>query len=710
MAARRFIYMPIAKPQKPNQHKKIRHDIQALRAFAVVAVVLYHLWPGRLEGGFTGVDIFFVISGYLMTVSIMGRLNPLAETGTITVKNVLHLLTEFYARRIKRLVPAALVTLVGILGMSALTNNLTIIIDNAKNVISAATFWENWHLAKQSVDYLHHGDAPVAAQHFWSLSLEEQFYLMWPLVLIVSTLITLNIVIYYKRQKIAGAILPITLITIASLAYGYWLTQSEPSIAYFSTPARVWELMIGGIIAFLPVIKNYDLKLLLPHVGLAMCLYSVFFITGDDFPGWHALIPTIGAALIVMGGVGKTESSLSFGNLFRWRPIQWIGDISYSIYLWHWPLIILLPVILHIDIDGSQGKVLKFGIIILTLIIAHVSYKFIEEPARKVQLNTRYIYILFILLTGLVVGGGFAVKKYGEHQTEARLSTMHAAALDTENVCFGARAILHLNKCDDPYGKINPNNMSVGREDDFKTKIYDKKECYSFNPKVENRNNPQKWCTFGDESSKKTIVLLGDSHAEQYINAFDAIGKKNNYKVYSATSVGCKGLLFTGKDLCKQRLQFLNSSGILNSKAIIVLSFVYLDYASTAKGINNIRNISDSPIALLSDTPRSTPDAINKCYTFGIKCTREYSAASGWSDEITNRLIKKGILKNNEIISMTDAFCTPSKCYASIGGVPVYYNTTDDARPSGNSHITASYSFSLSPLIEQKLRHQGFLR
>jgi len=706
--------MPIAKSQKSE--KKIRYDIQALRAFAVASVVLYHLWPGRLEGGFTGVDIFFVISGYLMTVSIMGRLNPLADTGTITVKNVLHLLTEFYARRIKRLVPAALVTLVGILGMSALTNNLTIIIDNAKNVISAATFWENWHLAKQSVDYLHSGDAPVAAQHFWSLSLEEQFYLMWPLVLIVATLITLNIVIYYKRQKIAGAILPITLITIASLAYGYWLTQSEPSIAYFSTPARVWELMIGGIIAFLPVIKNYDLKLLLPHVGLAMCLYSIFFVTGDGFPGWHALIPTIGAALIVMGGTGKTESSFAFDNLFRWRPIQWIGDISYSVYLWHWPLIILLPVLLRRDIEGEHSALFKLGIIVLSLIIAHLSYKFVEEPVRKIQLKTRYVYLLFIILTGLVAVGGFALKQYGDKQAQSRLDSMHAAAMDPGNLCFGARAILHKDKCDNPYGKTDARNMSVGEQDVFFNAIQDNFSLCPYIRKTiafSDNTNQANFCVYGDPTATKSIALFGDSHMQQYLNAFHDIGLRNNYKIYLLDIAGCYGEDFVNKSpACTARYDAVRKSkSLFDESSLLVVSFLYRGYDYIVKNLEFLRSITDKDFVFFQDNAHSTAAKFKSCYLISRNCAMSKDTATKQGNTILEKLIKAEKIKQEQVLSTEDFFCDLSTCYSSIGGVPVYYNTAPTfPKPKINSHITASYSLSLSPLIEFKLRQLNFLR
>lgn len=405
-----------------------RRDIQALRAIAVMAVVVYHLWPKRLVGGFTGVDIFLVISGYLMTLSIMRRLQPLAQRHTINVKSVGKLLIEFYARRLKRLVPAALTVLLGILALAQLTGNLNVIITNAANAVSAATFWQNWSLAQSSLNYLQQDNMIVATQHFWSLSLEEQFYLMWPLLLVIGTLLTLSASLLYRGQKVAGTIIPVALLTFVSLIYGVWLTQTNPTIAYYSTPARVWELMIGGVIALLPAIKRPYLKLSMPYLGLAMNIFSIFFMGADGFPGWWALLPTLGTALIIWGGTDHVKPRFSFDSIFRWRPIQWTGDISYSIYLWHFPLIILLPIIFHYDISGTGGNLAKLGLVIISFGIAWLSYHFVEQSALHSHLRTRYVYLSFVVITAAVVGLSLFVGHDAKNRLREDLRAIHSVA------------------------------------------------------------------------------------------------------------------------------------------------------------------------------------------------------------------------------------------------------------------------------------------
>lgn len=698
---------------KKHNGKPFRYDIQALRAFAVMAVVLYHLWPNRLIGGFAGVDIFFVISGFLMTTSIMGHLKPHIADKTITTRNILKLLVEFYARRIRRLVPAALTVLSATLVATYFTNNLSVIVDTAKSILASATFWQNWNLMSAEVEYLESTNMPLATEHFWSLSVEEQFYLVWPILLVAATLLTINVVIYYKKQRISGIILPITLLTILSFAYGYWLTKESPANAYFSTPARVWELMLGGIIAFLPAIKNYDLKLLLPHVGLAMCLYSVFFITGDGFPGWHALIPTVGTALIIWGGLHKSESRLSFNNLFSLKPIQWIGNISYSVYLWHFPLIVLLPIFIKHDIEGPHGKLIKLGIIAITLILAQLSYRYVEETTRKVRIKTRYVYLLFVLATSLVAGGGFALQHHTQNQIKERVASMHAAALDESNLCFGARAILHQDKCGNPYGKENTKWMSVNEEDYYLDSVA--KNSIDCTKKIDGRKTKNfAMCIAGDSDSTKSIVVYGDSHAKHYLNALDYIGKKNGYKIIAITYTSCSSQKSREKtQSCRDILDFVkNSRELFDNADILIYSALYRNKRPTPveDDLSIIKNMTNNKVHFMEDNANATPNSFTNCTNIMIDCITNKLKATKQKDDLLDDFIAKHTVNEDQIIPTEDMFCDDKKCYSTIGGVPIYTNTMYSANKTKNSHLTASYSYSLGPLLEQKLRDKGLLQ
>ncbi|MCL1839245.1 MAG: acyltransferase, partial [Propionibacteriaceae bacterium] len=249
--------MEIVAERETDVRSVKRIDIQAMRALAVIAVVVFHLWPNFVPGGFTGVDIFFVISGFLMTTTIIkhiGQEKVFDQKGFRKVVTTIAFLGNFYARRIRRLAPAALVTLGSVLMAVFVSGQYYLQSQTAEQVFSSAVFIQNWTLADKAVDYLGQTDSGTAVQHFWSLSIEEQFYLIWPLLLLVASIIGIVIPTLFKKLKVSGAIIVPVIITVASFAYGYYSTITEPAAAYFVTPARLWELSFGGVIAMLPPI------------------------------------------------------------------------------------------------------------------------------------------------------------------------------------------------------------------------------------------------------------------------------------------------------------------------------------------------------------------------------------------------------------------------------------------------------------------------
>jgi peptidoglycan/LPS O-acetylase OafA/YrhL len=298
---------------------RVRADIQALRAIAVLAVVAYHLAPSRLVGGFIGVDVFFVISGYLMTLTIWRGVRKANRSGEHRFRNSVGYLFSFYARRIKRLAPAATVCLLAILVMVRLIGNFGLQIATAPQVFASAIFMQNWFLASQAADYLGAGAGATAVQHFWSLSVEEQFYMLWPLLLLLAGLFVFvmprgeKAVCEGQERQVEGlmrergAIVPLVVVllfTAASFAYGLYLTYNDSAAAYFVTPARIWELSLGGVIVFLPVLKRRGLRLVLPWLGIVMIAYALLNRTSVPFPGWYALIPTLGTLLVIYGEGG----------------------------------------------------------------------------------------------------------------------------------------------------------------------------------------------------------------------------------------------------------------------------------------------------------------------------------------------------------------------------------------------------------------------
>lgn len=696
-----------------KSHK--RTDIQALRAIAVLAVVIYHIWPERLVGGFMGVDIFFVISGYLMTLTLMRDMNPvLVAKNKITATR--QYLVNFYARRIKRLIPAASVTLLATLGLSYLTGSYVTIIETAKQVFSSALFFQNWQLAANSVDYLASTDPPTAVQHFWSLSLEEQFYLVWPILLLGFFIVFLPVTILYKKSKIPAAILPTLLLTIGFFAYGYYLTKADPAAAYFVTFARVWELLIGCVVAFLPAARNHDLRLLFPWLGLMLNAYALYQWNGDNFPGWHALVPAIGTALMIYGGTGFTDSKLTFTNLFRFKPFQWIGDISYSLYLWHWPLIILLPMLVGISMESPKGSILKLGILVLSFILAWLSYKFVELPAQRINFRKRYIYLSFVVIVGAVAGSAYLMRHGIEARASSELSTLQQKVMsNSDDRCIGAKWQVNRKVCENGFGKIDSSYAQFTTIDHYR-KIINGPTCDFFDYRAEKFNNPDYYCAVGNIKSNYQVTMYGDSHTSHWVNALDDIGKRNNIRFIMMDSHVC-GSEEIQKPQCEDRIDFLKRSKILDESKYILISSLHRSETTYERPtgnidlvVNTIEGITETPVYLLEDTPPAGKFIGPECVIYKSACKRKVDGAIENIKRVSANAIKANIIDQKHIITTTDMFCDDTHCYSVIGGVNVYYNRGwSDHRRIVNSHITASFSRSLALPLEAKLRARDLL-
>ena len=287
-------------------------------------VVVYHFWPERVTGGFVGVDVFFVISGFLITSHLLSR-PPRDWAG----------LAGFWGRRIRRLLPASFLVLAATLAATLLIAPRTMWEATATQTAAAALYVENWLLAGQAVDYLAIDNVPTPVQHFWSLSIEEQFYLAWPVLILIAYWVASRLVRVRVKTLVVGLF---GVIVGLSLAASVLYTAGDPAAAYFVTWTRVWELGVGGLAAcvFVRVSRllgdRDGLRSLLAYAGLAMVLASaLLFDAATPFPGVAALIPVAGTALVLLAAVQR--SPLSPLPVMALRPVQAIGDWSYSIYL-----------------------------------------------------------------------------------------------------------------------------------------------------------------------------------------------------------------------------------------------------------------------------------------------------------------------------------------------------------------------------------------
>jgi peptidoglycan/LPS O-acetylase OafA/YrhL len=375
----------------------MRYDIQGLRFIAVVSVVIFHFLPTSLRGGFTGVDIFFVISGYLMTKTFLKIAQDKKPFGS---------LVEFYAKRIVRLAPAALVVLFSVTFLINIVVKYDIAfkINTWTQVIASTLFYQNWQLANDGVDYFASTNKTTAVQHFWSLSVEEQFYMVWPLTLLIALLI--GFIIYkivkkdatdWKTSKIKTSVI-ITIIALVTIASFVWCVTRENTVfEYYSSFNRFWQLSIGGLAVFISINKKV-VNHILCILGLGLMIFGVIFIDQStmQYPSFLALIPTLGSLFVIVSGNTETENNTNIMNKItalgyrKFQPIKYIGDISYSLYLWHFPIYIIGSYAFDVKSFTESTSIRTTIFIIASFIMAILSYHLIEQPTRKLykKLNT----------------------------------------------------------------------------------------------------------------------------------------------------------------------------------------------------------------------------------------------------------------------------------------------------------------------------------
>src|SRR5215217_6727615 len=344
-----------------DARSRFRADVEGLRAVGVVAVVAYHAELGPVRGGFVGVDVFYVLSGFLITGLLWEELDG---TGRLRFG-------AFYARRARRLLPAAVLVLLVTLVASSLWLSLLQVPVVARDAAAAALYVANYRFALQRTDYL--ADAsPSPLQHYWSLGVEEQFYLLWPVLLLVVFVAGRRL----RTPSSAGAVAVLALAGAGSLALSLRLTAVSEPWAFFSLPTRAWELAAGGLVALsastlrrLPGVAAATLGWL----GLEAIAWSITrFSAATPFPGAAALFPVGGTA------AGFAAPRLGPGRVLGWRPLQAAGKLSYSWYLWHWPLLILAPVVAGHALRLGQ----RLGLAAASGLLALATVKLVEDPVR----------------------------------------------------------------------------------------------------------------------------------------------------------------------------------------------------------------------------------------------------------------------------------------------------------------------------------------
>lgn len=679
-----------------------RPDIEGLRAIAVLFVLIWHAGVPWLTGGFVGVDVFFVISGFLMT-TILHR-----EHIKYRRINVV----KFYARRARRLVPASTLALVATGLATVMVLPETRWRDIGIDIAAAGGYVVNWRLAERAVDYLAQGSALSPVQHFWSLSVEEQFYIFWPLVIVA---------VAWTVKWARGSVTTITAVALAAIAGGslcwsVYLTASDQSRAYFVTTTRVWELALGGLTALaMPAFARLPKRLAVPlaWIGLLGILGSGLLINSTvPFPGSIALIPTLSTAMVIAASpsAGMAGPLCVFAN----RPTQWIGSCSYSMYLWHWPVL----VIGGYWISGGLREVTVFeGLVLVSLSVlpAWLSLRYVENPIRESNaikdsvansLGLAVFGIAICLLVGMLV----ALQVRPTVVYQSRYVQPGTAGGGGEPIGAEVLGEFPLESAAgrpvDVVSAITPSPNAAQND------IPDQNAC-----QLSYAETTPRFCVFGDAASATTVVLVGDSHTGQWLPALNEVALERGWKLVVSIKSACPYLdvdVFAVKlnrpynectDWNQQVAAYL--TGPEKPAAVVVSYSQYL-----LVGERNINSGADNIIAgaaarwqplvaqgskviVLRDTPSANfnmPECVAEHTNELSLCSTPRDEALSRRDETQPAAVAS--VTGAQLVDLTDWICPGSSCPAVIGGVIVF---RDD------SHMTATYSRSLSTQLAKSL-------
>jgi peptidoglycan/LPS O-acetylase OafA/YrhL len=373
-------------PVRAASSDRFRPDIEGLRAVAVGLVLLYHGFHAPFTGGFVGVDVFFVISGFLITNLL---LHEKAQNGSISI-------ARFYARRVRRILPAA--TLVILATVFVAYYRLGFIAGNqiAVDAKWTAVFAANTHFGLLGTDYLGSQLPPSPLQHMWSLGVEEQFYLLWPAVFLGLTLLVRD-----RRHRTALAV-PLVGLIVISLAWSVIQTRSNATWAYFSPLTRAWELASGALVAILATVaarvRPTWLTEVLSLCGITGIIISALVLNSSTaYPGSAVALPVISAALLIAAGCANQRTLV--GRALALRPMQWIGARSYSLYLWHWPFLIIAAEYLGKNLSATENA----GLLLLALAATAVTYRLIENPVRHARALTSHTGLTLAIGAFLII-------------------------------------------------------------------------------------------------------------------------------------------------------------------------------------------------------------------------------------------------------------------------------------------------------------------
>jgi len=701
-------------------------EIEGMRALAVASVLLYHAGFG-FHGGYVGVDVFFVVSGFLITGLLQREFET---TGRIS-------LSGFYARRARRLLPAATLVLVATVVLARQLLNPVRAHQTAVDAMWAGGFVANFHFAEVGADYLQSTLPPSLLQHWWSLAVEEQFYIVWPGMLAATWALV-------RRVRTAGLALCL-LLAAASFAIGWQLTRTNAAWGYFASWSRAWELALGGVCAFVWAQRHrLPWRGAVGWGGLAMIGYSAWwFGAGTAFPGTAALMPVVGTMLVIMS-IGADNGP---GLLLSLAPLQWIGGRSYGIYLWHWPLLMILE-----ERVENPSVAWRVGMLAVSVALAALSHVLLENPIRHLPALARSaslslaggaLLVSWTVLAGAIVANDTADIEFttgfiapavvtspsitttstspGTTPDAATDSTL-AATISTvpawaDQLAAKVTAELQPLLAASATQDLLPENITprVSKQADDRVKVW-ADGCMLANRRVELLP-----CIYGDPTSSTHILIFGDSHADQWFPGLEAAAIANHWKLEVISKKACPSaqisVMYDGPQTYPEcdEWQPLALDYVAKSTAqLVIITNWRHRYDQNVDGRTNTVSLDEwrdatraaaeplvqagKKVLLLSDTPyphRQVDQCLASSPRNVTRCHLDRAKALDTDDNTMLRELAPQI--GATFVETTDWFCTPTTCPAVVGNMAVYQDT---------NHINNTYGLFLAPYLELVVKEQ----
>ena len=686
---------------------KRRTDIEGLRAIAVLAVLLFHAGVPGVSGGYIGVDVFFVVSGFLITSLLVAEKT---NSGKVS-------LGAFYARRARRILPVSALVAVATLIASWIWLEPLRLRSLSHDVLAVALFSSNFVFANRGADYLQSALPPSPLQHYWSLAVEEQFYVVWPaLVMLVCIGIGTRTMRNVRlRVGIAAGVA-----AVASFIACMALMDTSQPWAFFSPHTRAFELAIGALVAVVPVgvsVVAVRVNATIAWCGLVGIIATmVLFSETTTFPGPWAIAPVMATAFLLRGG---NATSWAPEVVLRLSLLQWLGSRSYSAYLWHWPVLIIAAAALDKKLSVFEGLIS----LMISLALSEFSYRFVENPVR---LNHNIVgfraTVLAVSLIAVVSGSAVLAQNNqpslvgGVAATAPTLVAKSSTTIDSNVSTTTVPTEPDLPNEGAPVDAIVQAMAATGLPSNVTPKL---QQALSDMPTIYNNNchasfsaiRPKN-CVYGDATSSTVIGLYGDSHAAQWFPAFEKLAIKRNWKLITYTKRGCppadiptysKVLGKIYKECAPWRENVLKQMVADGVQTVFIAHFDRLLSASTRVPmwqkewraalqltVDALTATGITPV-LMEDTPypgQDVPTCLSRHYTNVQLCNPIISSA--YRDDI-HQMLQDFDAAKVHVLWTRQWFCTDAGCPTVVGNILVY---RDD------NHMTVTFASFIAPLLD----------